>query len=397
MRINGVILLGLILLPIHLLGRERKDTLFTTDGDRIILTYKIAHSGNQTTIEFGEPQKKSGEAHGNKYKDLRKIAVMFFDRVGNYGDDVSIRNRVPEAFSTPSGVQYQKSADGYFLIQNELKLSFTVNADTEIKIPIYWAYKPKKGKYILLSEGVDLKIPLKAKGTTSSTKATSQLTQETITSTSEIEPDNTMVSKVLESVNIAMELIAKAKALPFDNSLEDEIANLRRQRRETTDEVLLAKIAEVMDSMEVKKQRLEKEEAARQLAQQQAAEAKAQQEAQALKAQNDSIAAAQQAAAEKEQQRNLWMIIGGVILAVLAFIGNQALQSIRNKRNQMQMMNMQQNIANKAEEEAKRRARNAARSQQNKITDKARKTASETIRRKTGNLTVHGKSKKASI
>lgn len=397
MRINGVILLGLVLLPIHLLGRERKDTLFTTDGDRIILTYKIAHSGNQTTIEFGEPQKKSGEAHGNKYKDLRKIAVMFFDRVGNYGDDVSIRNRVPEAFSTPSSVQYQKSADGYFLIQNELKLSFTVNADTEIKIPIYWAYKPKKGKYILLSEGVDLKIPLKTKGTTGSTKTTSQLTQETITSTSEIEPDNTMVSKVLESVNIAMELISKAKALPFDNSLEDEIANLRRQRRETTDEVLLAKIAEVMDSMEVKKQRLEKEEAARQLVQQQAAEAKAQQEAQALKAQNDSIAAAQQAAAEKEQQRNLWMIIGGVILAVLAFIGNQALQSIRNKRNQMQMMNMQQSIANKAEEEAKRRARNAARSQQNKIADKARKTASETIRRKTENLTIHGKSKKASI
>lgn len=395
MRFDGIILWGLLLFPIHLSGRERKDTLYTTDGDRIILTYKIAHSGNQTTIEFVGQQKKLGAAHA-KYKDLSKIAVMFFDRTGNYGSDVSI-NMEPEAFVTPSDVQYKKSTDGYFLVQKELKLSFTVNTDTEIQIPVYLAYKPRKGKYILFSKSMDLKIPLETKGTTNSARTTTKTVQQTITSTSEIEADNTMEIKILESVNIAKDLISKATGLPFDDNLQDEISYLRQKRREITDETLVAKITEVMDSMEAKKQMLENKQAAEQQAQQRAAEDKAQQEALTLKAQNDSIAAAQQAASEKEKQHNLWMVIGGIILAILAFISNQVLQSIRNKKNQMQMMNMQQNIAAKAEEEAKRRARNAVRSQQNKITDKARNSTSEAIRRKTGNLTIHGKSKKASI
>ena len=101
-------------------------------------------------------------------------------------------------------------------------------------------------------------------------------------------------------------------------------------------------------------------------------------------------------AAEKEKKRNLWMIIGGIVLAILAFIGNQVFQGIRNKRNQMRMMNMQQNIADKAEAEAKRQARNAIRTQRNRIEAGAKRKVSDAVRSKS-TIKINGKSKKASI
>ena len=362
MRFVGVILLGCLLLPFHLYGKVKKDTIYTTDGDRIILTYEITNSANQTTVKFIEQQKKLGSIN-SKYKDLSKVAVMFFDRTGNYSNDVSVTDMVPEAFMIPPGVEYQKSTDGFYLVQAEPKLSFNVKSETEILIPIYLAYKPKKGKYVLLGKSRDLKIPLGSKKETNITRTSTQM----ITSTTEIESDNTVVIKVLESVNIIKELLSEATELPFSDNLLDEINYLRQKRREITDDALVSEIADVMDRYESKKRMLEERNAEEQQAQQRAEELRLLQEAQAIKAQNDSIAAAQQAASEKEKERNLWMIVGGIVLAVLTFIGNQIFQGFRNKRNQMRMMDMQQNIADKAEAEAKRRARNAVRSERNRI------------------------------
>ena len=135
---------------------------------------------------------------------------------------------------------------------------------------------------------------------------------------------------------------------------------------------------------------------AEQQAHRQKEEFRAQKEAEAIKAQNDSIAVAQRETAEQEKKRNLWMVVGSVILAILAFVGNQVFQSIRNKKNQMRMMDMQQNIANKAETEAKRRVRNAMRSQRNKVVNEVKQKAVNTMRKKAV-VNVNGKSKKASI
>ena len=201
---------------------------------------------------------------------------------------------------------------------------------------------------------------------------------------------------MIESINLAKELLAQADGLPFSDNLLDEISYLRQKRREITDSALVSEISKVMEQYESKKRLLEDKSTEEQKAQQQAEELKAQQEAQAIKAQNDSIANAQQIASEKEKKRNLWMIIGGIILAILAFIGNQIFQGIRNKKNQMRMMDMQQNIADKAEAEAKRQARNAIRTQRNRIEAGAKRKVSDAVRSK-GNIKINGKSKKASI
>lgn len=395
MRFAGFLLLGCLLCPIHAVGKIKKDTIYTTDGDRIILTYDIVNTTNQATIKFIGQQKKLGRLN-SKYKDLSKVAVLFFDRTGNYSGDVSFSNMVPEAFITPSEVQFKKSSDGYYLIQAEPKLSFTVKANARVHIPIYLAYKTKKGKYELFSKSRDLVIPLGGGTGTNRSMPSTQTVQQTITSTAEIETDNTIAVKVLESINLAKELLAQADGLPFSDNLLDEISYLRQKRREITDNALVSEISEVMEQYESKKRLLEDKSTEEQKAQQQAEELKAQQEAQAIKAQNDSIANAQQIASEKEKKRNLWMIIGGIILAILAFIGNQIFQGIRNKKNQMRMMDMQQNIADKAEAEAKRQARNAIRTQQNRIEAGTKRKVSDAVRSK-GNIKINGKSKKASI
>lgn len=378
-------------MPFHLYGKMKKDTIYTTDGDRIILTYEITNSANQTTVKFIGQQKKLGSIN-SKYKDLSKVAVMFFDRTGNYSSDVSVTDMVPEAFMIPPGVEYQKSTDGFYLIQAEPKLSFNVKSDTEILIPIYLAYKPKKGRYVLFGKSRDLKIPLGSKEGTNITRTSIQ----TITSTMEIESDNTVAIKVLESVNMVKELLSEATELPFSDNLLDEINYLRQKRREITDNALVSEIADVMDRYESKKRMLEERNAEELQARQKAEELRAQQEAQVIKARNDSIAIAQQAAFEKEKERNFWIIIGGIVLAVLAFIGNQIFQGFRNKRNQMRMMDMQQNIADKAEAEAKRRARNAVRAQKNRVVNETRQKATDVIRKRNG-LNINGKSKKTSI
>ena len=395
MRFVGFLLLGCLLNPLYALGKIKKDTIYTTDGDRIILTYDVANTANQTTVKFIGQQKKLGRIN-SKYKDLSKVAVLFFDRTGNYSGDVSFVNMVPEAFMTPSEVQFKKSTDGYYLIQAEPKLSFAVKGDAKIQIPIYLAYKTKKGKYELFSKSRDLIIPLGGKAGTNRQMASTQTVQQTITSTAEIETDNTVAVKVLESINLTKELLAQANELPFSDNLLDEINYLRQKRREITDDALVSEISGVMEQYESKKRMLEEKSTEEQKAQQQAEELKAQQEAQAIKAQNDSIANAQQIAAEKEKKRNLWMIIGGIVLAILAFIGNQVFQGIRNKRNQMRMMDMQQNIADKAEAEAKRQARNAIRTQRNRIEAGAKQKVSDAVRSKS-TIKINGKSKKASI
>lgn len=391
-----LLLIAVICTNNNIQGKTVRDTIFTTDGDRIIIAYELAYSSNQTTIKFVDQQKKLSRINAEKYKDLSKVAVMFFDRTGNYNQEVSITNMTPEAFMIPAGVAYDSSSEGFFMVQSEPRLYFSVKSDVSITIPIYLAYKPKKGKYILFSKSKELKIPLSPKNVVTYRKTASQTIQQTVTSTSEIEADNTVIIKVMESVNMAKCLISEAEKLPFTDKLMDEISYLREKRREITDTQALAEIADVMDRYEAKKQMLEDKELAEQEAIQREEEMRSQKEAAAIKATNDSIAAAQKMEAEKAQKRSIWMIVGGVLLAILAFVANQILQHFRNVRNQKNMMELQQSVANRAEAEAKRRARNAIRTKQNEVANNVRMKVKDSMK-KTNRIKINGKIKETSI
>lgn len=49
MRLAVFLLLGCSLNSLHTVGKIKKDTIYTTDGDRIILTYDIVNTTNQVT------------------------------------------------------------------------------------------------------------------------------------------------------------------------------------------------------------------------------------------------------------------------------------------------------------------------------------------------------------
>lgn len=395
-RFTLVLLVTMFLNCLCVHAKTVKDTLVTTDGDRIILTYELSRSEDHYTLRFNNQQKKLGRINGDKYADLSKVAVMFFDRTGGFSNNVSITNMVPEAFMVPSNVNYEHSSDGFFVVQDYPTLNFTAKGSSDITIPIYLAYHPKKGKYILFSKSKGMRIRLSAPSSTTRQQNISQITQQTVTSTTEIESDNTVTLKVMESIKLAKELLYEADKLPFSESLQDEIRFIRIQKREITDAGLLSQIADVLQMYEDKKTALEENASAAQIAAQQEAEEKAKREAEEIQAKNDSIMAAQQEQAEKDNERNIWMIIGGVILAILAFIGNQVFQSFRNNRNQKNMMNIQQSIANQAEAEAKRRARNAIRSTTNRTVNQTKSEVREAVRKKT-TIKVNGKSKNLSI
>ena len=395
-RFTLVLLVTMFLNCLCVHAKTVKDTLVTTDGDRIILTYELSRSEDHYTLRFNNQQKKLGRINGDKYADLSKVAVMFFDRTGGFSSNVSITNMVPEAFMVPSNVNYEHSSDGFFVVQDYPTLNFTAKGSSDITIPIYLAYHPKKGKYTLFSKCKGMKIHLSAFSSTTRQQGSSQITQQTVTSTTEIESDNTVTLKVMESIKLAKELLYEADKLPFSESLQDEIRFIRVQKREITDAGLLSQIADVLQMYEDKKASLEENASAAQIAAQQEAEEKAKREAEEIQAKNDSIMSAQQEQAEKDKERNLWMIIGGVILAILAFIGNQVFQSFRNNRNQKNMMNIQQSIANQAEAEAKRRARNAIRSTTNRTVNQTQSEVREAVRKKT-TIKVNGKSKNLSI
>ena len=395
-RFTFVLLVTMFLNCLSVYAKTVKDTLVTTDGDRIILTYELSRSDDHYTLRFNNPRKKLGRINGDKYADPSKVAVMFFDRTGGFSNNVSITNMVPEAFMVPSNVNYEHSSDGFFVVQDYPTLNFTAKGSSNITIPIYLAYHPKKGKYTLFSKCKGMKIHLSASSSTTRQQGPSQITQQTVTSTTEIEADNTAALKVMESIKLAKELLYEADKLPFSESLQDEIRFIRIQKREITDAGLLSQIADVLQMYEDKKASLEENASAAQIAAQQEAEEKAKREAEEIQAKNDSIKYAKQEKAEKDKERNLWMIIGGVILAILAFIGNQVFQSFRNNRNQKNMMNIQQSIANQAEAEAKRRARNAIRSTTNRTVNQTQSEVREAVRKKT-TIKVNGKSKNLSI
>lgn len=388
--ISSIAFFMLFFLGVH--GKTIKDTISTTDGDRIILTYDMSRLDNQVTVRFTKQQKKLGRINADEYKDLDKVAVMFFDRTGNFSSKVSITNMVPEAIMVPSNVRYEVSSDGYFVIQDSPTLTFNVKDKADITIPIYLAYHPKKGKYTLFSKSKGLILHL---GSNVGGSNSSQ-TQTTITSTVEVEGEDPTTIKVLESIALVKNILDDTDKLPFNETLIDEINYLRQKKRDVTDSDLSKEIADALDRYEAKKASLEDKATADQLAAQQAAELKAKQEADELKAQNDSIAAAQEEKAEQEKKKNLWMMIGAGILAVLGFIGNQILKNFQNKKNQKNLMEMQQNMAKKAEEEAKKRAESAIRNATNKTVGGAKRKVSDEVR-KASTIKINGKSKNLSI
>lgn len=340
-------------------AKEIKDTLFSAQGDRIIVSYNQTLSGDQLGIRFSNVQKKLSEGNLKKYKKLDEVAVVIFDRTGNYRD-VKFDGMATSAFMVPSDVHYNSSSDGYYLLKDNPSLQFSVASDkSELSIPLYLAHYEGKRHYKVFAQCGVLKIKAKATskasggGTSASPGAASQGQQgEVVISTEELVDEGVSpIDEAMIRVNSLKQMLEKATKVPFAEELTHEASMLRELRFKVTDEAVTKQINDVLAAYDDKKQQLEQESEAGQ----QAAAAQAAAEAQAAQARQDSIQAAQANEASKDKKNMMWLIGGLGGLFALFMGGKQVLQSIKNNKMQkmqqqmqQQMMRNIQNMANQA-------------------------------------------------
>jgi len=379
---------ALILLSIATASaREVKDTVWTRENDRIILSYSVLTDGDRLTVEFNDRPRifpSSGRMTDACNGEYGRLKVVLFDRIGDFGK-VKWKGLSPTAFTVPAGFDYKDTPAGFYILgETLLPLEFQMNGNArpEIKFPLYVALYEKKQTYRILSS---IREPLKVATVNKEKKgpAKSNVRTETeriaVSSRVETEADNEDITGALSSIEMVKELLLRETEVPFSQALQLEIYNLRSLRNKIKEAEVVDKINEVLLDYSAKEQELKEQQARAAMA--------ALAEEQALMAQQKQEAEAEQKAAEekarvqeeKQQKRTLWMIIGGAILAVLGFIGNAVFKHFRDLRNQQSIMQMQESLARQAEHEAGRRTREIVRNRAHQMVNKGRGKVRETM------------------
>lgn len=391
MRKTGLLLTLISVICFQTVSAKIFETELRTNADDIItITYDVSYKDGDVEIQFINARIDLSFKNRQEYKTLEGIDAVFFDRTGIY-PDVKFTNITPEAFMVPSNLKYQEEKkDGYFMFEDKPELSFRITNKTKrtLAIPIYIAHYEKKGKYKILSstkEALDIEIDGK-NISNRSIRISNSTTEEAITTTLEVEnPENEEISSIMERIRDTEMQIDRESKLPFTESLNHNIEVLRKYEYSDNND-LKRRIRETIDKYESKKEYLEQEQLRKEAAKEQEAINQIKQQEEKAIARQDSIANVQQQQAEKDKKRTIWMVIGGAILGVLTFVGNQVFQHFRILRNQKSMMDIQQGLARRAEYEAKNQINKYTRRKINDAMRKGRNSTKEFINKKKTDL-----------
>lgn len=386
---RAIFFLAVMALPLLAPAKMARETLYTSQGDRIVLTYDISVDGEDVTIRVdNKPQVFPGD---NLRKEcdgkLDRLKVVLFERVGTFGK-YRWSGMSPRAFLKPSG-SYNWTGNGFFILGESSPISFTKKGPEKVDVsfPLYVAVYQKKYTYkIIRATTKPWKVacgkPPRAAAPASAPHATGR-TIETerveIMSTKELEADNEDLLRALNSVNMVRQLLASETEVPFSQTLQMEIYNLRALKDRVTDQDVIAKINEVLLMCSQKERELKDAQNDASLsaqAQEQALAAQQKAEEEAKQKEADEKARQQE---EKQQKRTLWMIIGGVVLAVLGFVGNGIFKHFRDVRNQKSIMEMQESIARQAQHEAGRRSREIVRNKAHQVANRGKSRMRQAI------------------
>lgn len=393
-------------------AKEVTDTLHSDNNDRIIVTYSVARKGNKVDLEFKSVTKQLGGYHRDKYKnEANKVLTLFFDGLVVRKDIRISVEKTPSLICLPANASYKKSSDSYFVLEERPSLSFEVESSesTSITIPLYLAYYEGKQRYKVLCSCGDLEVRIPPTSTSSSIvqpaikKSSQQSSDEFVVIEEEFDELNEQALNLIKGID---KDLPRQDKLPMESTLERKIENLVDLQAKIKNEDIIKKIDETLEAYNSKKKELEKELAK---VEEQKADNDAfnscttkEQYESYLKQHpygshvDDANAAITkinneaQEKKDKERKRNIWMIVGGALLAILLFVGNQVMQSFRNIRTQRSMMQMQQDAAKRAQNMARGKVQNEIRKQTNKVTGQVRKK-SQTIIRDTANKAKNNK------
>lgn len=387
----------------------KTDTIETTYGDKVIVSYEVGYVNKEFHVRFNDIKKILGARHRKKYDDMENVTVLVFDRTGKH-KDYDFTGAQQEAFQVQPGLKYDKDnafQDG-FVGADDLRGHTLVfdNKDGEnhqLEIPFFFAHYTeknllkliKKSKYELFAKcstlTIDLKVPV--------TKQTKTIKGEMISAGGVVEqtqevnpidwgtPDYGSIGAGLSPDEEAEMRIGNIERLltsqndAFDNQLKGEIEGLTALQYKVTSEAVRKKIENTLDKCTAKQKDIEKATAA-------AAAAAAEKQAAEQKAMQDSVNAVAQQKADKAEKRTLWMIICGFVLAVLGFFGNQLGQHFRTRNNLRNMDQMQQGIMKRVEHETRLRSQSMMRQKihqaEGTVKRKVRETTKSTARRVIG-------------
>lgn len=365
-------------------GREVTDTLRSTKNDRVIITYDVTLDNGHVQVKFKKVSKSLGASHRDEYNELDKVAVIFFDRYGNYKNYKFTGINIDAILRIPSNLKYVESSEGYHILRHDqmpiISAEFRSgeNQDCTLEIPIYLAYYKrtglirKKSIYDVFAQCGVLKVKVSKRNSVSDVQNTGRSESQTITSSTVIEGEmQEDDNEALGLANSVMSLLRLQTKLPFDDELKSNFSNLNRLSHKVKDDRVRSRVEEAIEAYREKQNELEMVEEAKK----EEADRLIMEEKEKERARQDSIAEAQKIETEKQQKRNLWMIIGGVILAVALFVGNQLAQTLRNKRTEKNM----HDLARQAEEKAKRQARQRIQTKINKAEYEAKRKSRELV------------------
>jgi len=363
-------------------GKEMRDTVWTRQNDKIILTYNVSSDDRQMSVEFFRPRIIPSAALKKACKgEIDRLKAVVFHRIGDFGK-TKWSGISPEAFMVPSGLSCDKTSDGYYILGESQPIEFHKrgNSKVNVKLPVYIAVYEKKRTYRIVAVG---KTPLSVSSATPvasrlrqrerSRKVTETETERiAITSSEELEADNRDITSALSSIGMIRELLSRETDVPFSQTLQMEIFNLRSLKNQIKEPEVLDKINEVLLLCSDKERELKEAQNQSALAAEAQEQALLQQQKQEAEAQQKAAEEKAREQEEKQQKRTLWMIIGGVILAIIGFIGNAVFKHFRDIRNQKSIMQMQESLARQAQSEAGRRSREILRNKAHQVANKGR-------------------------
>lgn len=413
-------------------AREVKDTLRSDARDKVFITYDISYQNNDVTITFKSVRKTLADDHDSKY-DLKDVRVLFFERNGEFTDDKFTGDISTNCLrEVKTDWEYERSEQGYVWIEPDTELRLHLHANESIlSLPIYMAHYEKKHTYKIIADCGVLKISLKKNSATGSHPlASNGQRTETITTTEEIEVDESLSSaEIAEVLMDRMEdVMRQAPSLSLISDLKDDYSELRRLEPTITDSRLRDRISSVLqrvrdyeqefeatnhrnddadkneqllkdgrNNMDYLNDRLdnidnlsesdlaELKPLANQLRRsskdiKEIGSAEAEQLAGKMVKAADRCDTEMKKIEDAKKKRSLWLIIGGIVLVVLMFVGTQVLQHIRNQRNQKSIKDMQDKITKQAKDETRRRLRNTVRSNMNHAESAIKQKSRNTVR-----------------
>lgn len=426
---------------------EKTDTIVTTHGDQVIVSYEVGYVDRAFQVRFNEVKKILGPRHRKKFDDMENVKALVFDRAGNH-KDCAFTGEKEEAFQVPTGTKYDKEnafEDG-FVAEDGLEGRTLVfdNKDGknhQLKIPIFLGHYSeknllklrKKSKYELFTKCepliIDLNVPV--------TKQTRTVQGEMISSGGVVE----QTQEVFPSEFGDYYNPSSAQLVSDDESAKNLISIINEQlpeQKDGIDETLAQQIGKLIELQgkvsepvraEIKKtlsayNQLKKEispDPVKEM-EQEAAEVCDEIEKMLpdLKDPSDPILMSKMATLNelqrnpkispavkdkmketlasckekiddlkrKSEKKKWWMIIGAALLGILGFAGNQFGQYFRNRKNMKGMQDMQDRIVKRAEDEARRRGQSMMRQKmyqaQGTVKGKVRDATKNTVRRVIG-------------